>query len=87
MSKTRVPTTKLLKHTRVAAMFDMAPKTLRRRVERGLFPEPHSEQRTRPDSDAGLVLLYDEQVIRERMETGLWPAGTKFRGYSPPDSN
>lgn|GEM_PF-4916069 len=78
----KAKTAKLLKHTRVAAMFDMTSRTLKRRVERGLFPEPHSEQRTRPDCDAGLVLYYDAAVIQHRLDTGLWPVGTKFRGYS-----
>ncbi|WP_422932227.1 hypothetical protein [Singulisphaera sp. PoT] len=78
----KAKTSRLLKHSRVAAMFDMSSRTLKRRVERGLFPEPHSEQRTRPDSDVGLVLYYDAAVIQHRLDTGRWPEGTRFRGYS-----
>lgn len=80
--QTTIKTTRLLTHTLVARMFSMTPKTLRYRVSRGLFPLPHSTERTRPNSDVGLVLYYSKELIDHRIETGFWPACVRFRGDS-----
>lgn len=77
-------TTRLMPHNKVARLFGMTPKTLRSRVERGVFPEPHSTERSRPDSDVGLILYYSAEVIAHRIETGRWPAGVRFKGDFAP---
>lgn len=72
MSAEMRPATTLVNHRRVAEWWDVHPKTLRRWVEKGEFPLPHSEQ--------GTYLLFDRAIIDHRLRTGLWPAGTKFYG-------
>ena len=80
------PDAGLLKHTAVAKLFKITPKTLRAWVKRGVFPEPHITQWVRPDDDAGAILYYREFDIKHRIETGFWPEGTRFRDACRHDS-
>lgn len=72
-----------LKHTRVARLFDMSPITLKRRVERGLFPVPFSVQPTRQGTDEGAIFLYREEDVSHRLKTGHWPPSVRYQGYHP----
>ena len=69
----------LLKHSTVARMFDVSPKTIKAWVARGVFPEPHSIQQLHPDDDKGAIYFFEESVILYRLEHRLWPEGTEFR--------
>lgn len=71
-------TTRLLKHTTVAKLFDVTGATLRAWVELGIFPEPHSVIGNRPPFRP--ILYYSAEVIDHRLRTGEWPSGTRFRG-------
>ncbi len=80
----KTKTTRLLPHPKVAKLFGMSTATLRARVERGVFPLPHSTERSRPDSDRGLILYYSAKDIEYRIETGRWPATVRFMGDDAP---
>jgi hypothetical protein len=58
-------------HRKVAEKLGITPETLRRWCLKGTFPEPHSVFEH--------IWLYREDVIRAFLDTGEWPAGTKFK--------
>lgn len=62
----------LVNHRNVARAFDVTPETIRRWVEKGEFPSPHSA--------LGSYLLFDRAVVEYRLEHGTWPRGTAFYG-------
>lgn len=66
------PPVTLVNHRRVAEWWDVLPRTIRRWVDRGEFPIPHSE--------VGTYLFFDRAIIDHRLKTGLWPSGTRFHG-------
>lgn len=80
MAKRKV--SRLMPHNKVAKLFGTTPETLRARVKRGVFPLPHSTERSRPDSDVGLILYYAAEDIEYRLEKGLWPSHVRFAGDS-----
>lgn len=62
----------LINHRDVAGLFGTSPRNWRRWYETGKVPVPHQQ--------IGTLLLYDREVVFERLQTGMWPAGVKFKG-------
>jgi predicted DNA-binding transcriptional regulator AlpA len=69
--KDRSANAKLLQHRIVAEWLSVNTLTLRRWVERGEFPMPISI--------IGTNWLYDAEMIREYIKTGLFPNTVRFR--------
>ncbi len=62
----------LIPHRIVADKLGVTPDTLRGWVDLGSFPLPHAViERT---------CLYSVELIRQFLENGTWPEGTKFGG-------
>jgi hypothetical protein len=64
----------LINHRDVADLFGTSPRNWRLWVNRGEVPVPHQQ--------IGTLLLYDREVIRHRLDTGLWPEGVTYRATS-----
>lgn len=65
------PTARLMSHIALAALVGLKPRTLRRRVAAGEWPEPHSI--------VGWTWLYRADQVEHYIETGAWPEGTRFK--------
>ena len=64
---------RLITHGRVAKLVEMDTVTLRRRVARGEWPEPHYVLNDR-------CWYYRLDMIEHFIEHGTWPEGTRFKG-------
>lgn len=62
---------RLIKHCEVADLCGVDAKTLRKWVDAGDFPRPHSTFQT--------TWLYDRPLINHWLETGQWLDRAKFR--------
>jgi predicted DNA-binding transcriptional regulator AlpA len=69
--KDRTGNAKLLQHRIVAEWLSVDPETLRRWVNEGEFPLPHSIIRK--------TWFYDAEMIRHYIKTGAFPESTRFR--------
>jgi hypothetical protein len=63
---------RLMTHREVAQHFRVSSAGLRRWVEKGQFPLPHSR--------IAQTLYYREATISHRLLTGDWPDGVEFLG-------
>lgn len=61
----------LITHRHVALMCDMTTETLRRRVGRGTWPEPHSIVER--------MWYYRRTDIQAYIDTGEWPPTMRFK--------
>jgi hypothetical protein len=64
---------RLMTHREVAEHFRVTAACIKRWVEKGDFPEPHS-----------IIVqtwFYREDTIAHRLKTGEWPKGTEFKQF------
>jgi hypothetical protein len=62
----------LVTHREVARLFAVTPAGLRKWVDRGEFPAPHSI--------IACTWYYRADQVAHRLKTGKWPASVKFLG-------
>jgi hypothetical protein len=64
----------LIDHRQVARLLDKQVRQIRRWVQEGKWPLPHSV--------VGLLYFYRRDHVEHYLKTGRWPVGTKYRGMA-----